>query len=319
MRARTFAALMVALLFAWPVAAQEQRGVHRRRRQGRVRAQCCPASPSRRRAEHRRRPEHRHRHGRAPIASRRSPRAPTRSPRRCRASAREEAGRRPRRSRPGQEGRLRAGARRRHRIGAGHGRVAARRRQAERAADQHPRASRSSCCPKGRDFTTLVTQAPGANNEAKLGGLSIDGASAGENRYIIDGIETTNLQTRHVGQERDRRLRRRGPGQVERLHRGVRRRHRRRHQRDHQERHQQLARQRAVQLAGGPALRRPCRPRHDACETGIRRSASTRQLGPRRVHHVSRRTSRPASSPASRSAVRSRRTGRGSSARTSRR
>ncbi len=39
-----------------------------------------------------------------------------------------------------------------------------------------------------------MTQAPGANQESKLGGLSIDGASAGENRYIIDGIETTNLQ-----------------------------------------------------------------------------------------------------------------------------
>ena len=48
--------------------------------------------------------------------------------------------------------------------------------------------------PKGRDFTTLVTQAPGANSESKLGGLSIDGASAGENRYIIDGIETTDIQ-----------------------------------------------------------------------------------------------------------------------------
>jgi hypothetical protein len=48
--------------------------------------------------------------------------------------------------------------------------------------------------PRGRDFTTLVTQAPGANQESKLGGLSIDGASAGENRYIIDGTETTNLQ-----------------------------------------------------------------------------------------------------------------------------
>ena len=48
--------------------------------------------------------------------------------------------------------------------------------------------------PHGRDFTSLVTQAPGANSEAKLGGLSIDGASAGENRYIIDGIETTDLQ-----------------------------------------------------------------------------------------------------------------------------
>src|SRR6476469_2939134 len=49
--------------------------------------------------------------------------------------------------------------------------------------------------PHGRDFTTLATQAPGANNEAKLGGLSIDGASAGENRYIVDGAETTNLQS----------------------------------------------------------------------------------------------------------------------------
>jgi hypothetical protein len=50
--------------------------------------------------------------------------------------------------------------------------------------------------PKGRDFSTLVTQAAGANNEnTKLGGLSIDGASAGENRFIIDGIETTNLNT----------------------------------------------------------------------------------------------------------------------------
>lgn len=49
--------------------------------------------------------------------------------------------------------------------------------------------------PKGRDFTTLVTQAAGANQETRLGGLSIDGASAGENRYIVDGVETTDLQT----------------------------------------------------------------------------------------------------------------------------
>jgi hypothetical protein len=49
--------------------------------------------------------------------------------------------------------------------------------------------------PKGRDFTTLVTQAAGANSEPKLGGLSIDGASAGENRFLVDGVETTNLKT----------------------------------------------------------------------------------------------------------------------------
>jgi Carboxypeptidase regulatory-like domain/TonB-dependent Receptor Plug Domain len=47
--------------------------------------------------------------------------------------------------------------------------------------------------PHNRDFTSLVTQAPGANQEAKSGGISIDGASAAENRYIIDGIETTDL------------------------------------------------------------------------------------------------------------------------------
>ncbi len=49
--------------------------------------------------------------------------------------------------------------------------------------------------PKGRDFTSLVAQVPGANQEAKLGGISIDGSSGGENRYIIDGAESTDLQT----------------------------------------------------------------------------------------------------------------------------
>lgn len=32
--------------------------------------------------------------------------------------------------------------------------------------------------PRGRDFTTVVTQAPGANNEPRSGGISIDGSSA---------------------------------------------------------------------------------------------------------------------------------------------
>jgi hypothetical protein len=65
-------------------------------------------------------------------------------------------------------------------------------RQSSRATSI--RAEQVELLPKGRDFTTLVTQAPGANQENKSGGLSIDGASASENRYIIDGIETTNLQ-----------------------------------------------------------------------------------------------------------------------------
>ena len=36
------------------------------------------------------------------------------------------------------------------------------------------RAEQIELLPRGRDFTTLVTQAPGANQEAKLGGLSIE-------------------------------------------------------------------------------------------------------------------------------------------------
>jgi hypothetical protein len=46
--------------------------------------------------------------------------------------------------------------------------------------------------PKGRDFTSLVVQAPGANWEKKSFGLSIDGATEGENRYMVDGLETTD-------------------------------------------------------------------------------------------------------------------------------
>ena len=63
------------------------------------------------------------------------------------------------------------------------------------------RAEQVELLPKGRDFSSLVTQAPGANVEQRLGGLSIDGASASENRYIIDGVETTDLQTGTQGKQ----------------------------------------------------------------------------------------------------------------------
>jgi hypothetical protein len=49
--------------------------------------------------------------------------------------------------------------------------------------------------PRGRDFSTVVTQAPSANQNNKTGGISIDGASGAENRYIMDGVDTTNPQT----------------------------------------------------------------------------------------------------------------------------
>jgi hypothetical protein len=49
--------------------------------------------------------------------------------------------------------------------------------------------------PKGRDFQSLVTLAPGANREDRSGGLSIDGASASENKFYVDGVDATNLRT----------------------------------------------------------------------------------------------------------------------------
>ena len=48
--------------------------------------------------------------------------------------------------------------------------------------------------PKGRDFTDVILIAPGANDESKSGGIQVDGASGSENRFIIDGMDTTALQ-----------------------------------------------------------------------------------------------------------------------------
>ena len=53
--------------------------------------------------------------------------------------------------------------------------------------------------PKGRDFTSVVTQAAGANNESKQGGISIDGATALENRFVVDGVDTTDPQNGGTG------------------------------------------------------------------------------------------------------------------------
>jgi len=49
--------------------------------------------------------------------------------------------------------------------------------------------------PKGRNFTSVVAAAPGASDEDFLAGISIDGASGAENRFIIDGIDTTSAYT----------------------------------------------------------------------------------------------------------------------------
>ena len=61
------------------------------------------------------------------------------------------------------------------------------------------RAEQIDLLPHNRDFTSLITQAAGANFEPKFSGtanytgISIDGASAAENRYVMDGMETTDI------------------------------------------------------------------------------------------------------------------------------
>ncbi|HXG57773.1 MAG TPA: TonB-dependent receptor [Thermoanaerobaculia bacterium] len=61
--------------------------------------------------------------------------------------------------------------------------------------------------PKGRDFSSVVTLLPSANFESKqgnsaiegggqgVGGIQVDGASGSENRFIIDGVDTTHPRT----------------------------------------------------------------------------------------------------------------------------
>jgi outer membrane receptor protein involved in Fe transport len=55
------------------------------------------------------------------------------------------------------------------------------------------RAEQVEMLPHNRDFTSLVVQAPGVNQETKSAGIMIDGAAAAENRYVVDGIETTEI------------------------------------------------------------------------------------------------------------------------------
>ena len=130
----------------------------------------------------------------------------------------------------------------------GHGRIAAgRRAQSARRPTSAP--TDRAAAPRPRLHHACV---PGAGrehgNEVRRPD-PIDGASAAENRYIIDGIETTDLRHR-LCKSHCSRLPRRGPGQVERLPRRVRRRDRRRDQRHHQEREQQVQRLTAHLLSG---------------------------------------------------------------------
>ncbi len=46
--------------------------------------------------------------------------------------------------------------------------------------------------PRGRNYTDVVTFAAGVVDNNQAGGISVDGASGLENRYVIDGIDTTD-------------------------------------------------------------------------------------------------------------------------------
>ena len=49
--------------------------------------------------------------------------------------------------------------------------------------------------PKGTGFTSLLKTVPGTRPESRTGGFSVDGASGGENVFVIDGQEVTNFRT----------------------------------------------------------------------------------------------------------------------------
>ncbi len=49
--------------------------------------------------------------------------------------------------------------------------------------------------PTGRNFLDAITGVAGTGQESRGGGLMIDGAGASEVRYMVDGLDTTNLRT----------------------------------------------------------------------------------------------------------------------------
>ncbi len=49
--------------------------------------------------------------------------------------------------------------------------------------------------PKGTGFTSILKSVPGTRPESRTGGFTVDGASGGENVFVIDGQEVTNYRT----------------------------------------------------------------------------------------------------------------------------
>jgi hypothetical protein len=49
--------------------------------------------------------------------------------------------------------------------------------------------------PKGTGFASILKTVPGTRPESRTGGYSVDGASGGENVFVLDGLEVTNYRT----------------------------------------------------------------------------------------------------------------------------
>ncbi|HSK08517.1 MAG TPA: TonB-dependent receptor [Vicinamibacterales bacterium] len=49
--------------------------------------------------------------------------------------------------------------------------------------------------PKGRDFTSVITTAPGISDESRNRGIQVGGGSGADNRFVVDGVDTTNIAT----------------------------------------------------------------------------------------------------------------------------
>jgi len=54
--------------------------------------------------------------------------------------------------------------------------------------------------PRNRDFNGLLSTVPGVQYESNQGGLSVDGASGGENQFYIDGTSINNLHRGYQNQ-----------------------------------------------------------------------------------------------------------------------
>lgn len=58
-----------------------------------------------------------------------------------------------------------------------------------------------STLPRSRDISSVAKFISGVNEEPQIGGLSVDGASGGENVFYVDGTDISNIYTGSKGQE----------------------------------------------------------------------------------------------------------------------